>query len=110
MMAPDSRYLPEPRPLSDETLAVLREAVAGHLQHVSDPDGGLERAVAAVVREARERAMRPEELIVAFKSLYSSLPEPSTTSARAEQVRLREQLVTACIRAYYGGGSERAGA
>lgn len=108
-MAPDSRYLPEPRSLSDETLAVLREAVGGHLQHASDPDCGLERAVAAVVREARERAMRPEELIVAFKSLYSSLPEPSTAAARAEQVRLREHLVTACIRAYYGsdGGSGR---
>jgi hypothetical protein len=108
MMAPDSRYLPEPRPLSDETLAVLRAAVLGHLQHSPGMDSGLERAVAAVVREARQRAMRPEELIVAFKSLYSSLPEPPTTAARAEQARLRERLVTACIRAYYGGdlGSE----
>lgn len=101
MMAHDSRFQPEPRPLSDDTLAVLRSAVVGHIQRAMNPEPGLERAVAAVVREARERSMRPEELIIAFKSLYSSLPEPSTTAARTEQSRLREQLVTACIRAYY---------
>jgi hypothetical protein len=102
MMAHDSRLQPEPRPLSDETLAVLRAAVASHVQRAGDREEGLERAVAAVVREARERTMRPEELIVAFKALYATLPEPPTSAARAEQLRLREQLVTACIRAYYG--------
>jgi hypothetical protein len=109
MMAHDSRFSPEPRPLSDETLAVLRKAVLGHLERKSDPERGLEQAVAAVVHEARERSMRPEELIIAFKALYANLPDPPTIAARAEQLRLREQLVTACIHAYYGrdgmGGS-----
>lgn len=102
MMAHDSRFSPEPRPLSDETLAVLRNAVLGHLEGRSDPDRGLEQAVAAVVKEARQRAMRPEELIIAFKALYATLPDPPTTAARTEQLKLREQLVTACIRAYFG--------
>jgi hypothetical protein len=108
-MAHDSRFSPAPRPLSDETLAVLRTAVLGHLERKSDPDRGLEHAVAAVVDEARERAMRPEELIIAFKALYATLPDPRTAAARAEQLHLREQLVTLCIRAYYArdgkGGS-----
>lgn len=109
MMAHDSRFSPEPRPLSDETLAVLRKAVLGHLERKSDPERELEQAVAAVVDEARERSMRPEELIIAFKALYATLPDPPTIAARAEQLRLRERLVTACIHAYYGrdgqGGS-----
>ena len=104
MMAPDSRFHPEPRPLSAETLAVLRSAVLGHIEQAATPEVDLERAVAAVVDEARARAMRPEELIVAFKALYASLPEPRSAAARAEQLRLREQLVSACIRAYYGDG------
>jgi hypothetical protein len=102
MMAHDSRFSPEPRPLSDETFAVLRSAVLGHLDRSAETGRGLERAVEAVVREARERAMRPEELIVSFKALYATLPDPPTTAARAELLRLREQLVTACIHAYYG--------
>jgi hypothetical protein len=101
MMAHDSRFSPEPRPLSDETLQVLRAAVLSHLERKSAPERGLEQAVAAVVDEARKRSMRPEELIIAFKALYALLPDPPTTAARTEQVRLREQLVTECIRAYY---------
>jgi hypothetical protein len=102
MMAHDSRFSPEPRPLSDETFEVLRTAVLAHLGRKADPEGGLEHAVTAVVDEARDRSMRPEELIIAFKALYAILPDPQTTAARAEQLRLREQLITACIRAYFG--------
>jgi hypothetical protein len=109
MMAHDSRFSPEPRPLSDDTLAVLRTAVLGHLEQNPDPERGLEQAVAAVVDEARERSMRPEELIIAFKALYAALPDPATTAARAEQLRLREQLVTACIRAYYARDGKGSG-
>jgi hypothetical protein len=110
MMAHDSRFSPEPRPLSDATLQALRTAVLSHLERKSDPEHGLELAVAAVVNEARERSMRPEELIIAFKALYAMLPDPPTTVARTEQLRLRERLVTECIRAYYerdGSGDRR---
>ena len=108
MMVPDTPHPPHPphpRDLSAQTTAALREAVLHHLQHTSDGDASLGRAVAAVVAEARERQMRPEELILAFKGLYDALPEPSSAVARAEQMQLRERLVTACIRAYYQVGS-----
>ncbi len=45
--------------------------------------------------------MRPEALILAFKHLYDALPEPTSAAARAEQMKLRERLVSACIRAYF---------
>ena len=72
-----------------------------HLLRNADGEAKLGHAVAAVVAEARERAMRPEELILAFKALYDALPEPASAVARAEQMHLRERLVSACIRAYF---------
>ena len=100
-MSPDSPQQPQSRELSTQTTATLRAAVLHHLERSGDGDASLGRAVAAVVAEAREREMRPEELILAFKNLYDALPEPSSAVARAEQMQLRERLVTACIRAYY---------
>lgn len=101
MMAHDSSA-PTPRVLSPSTTAALRSAVLGHLRRDVEDDHALGRAVALVVAEAREREMRAEDLILAFKALYDALPEPSSAAARAEQMRLRERLVTACINAYYG--------
>ena len=86
-------------------MTVLRGAVLGHLERGSDGDEGLARAVSAVVAEARRESMRAEELILAFKTLYDSLPEPKSAVARAEQMQLRERLVSACIRAYYEGAT-----
>ncbi len=101
MMSPDSPQKPQSRDLSTQTTAALRAAVVRHLERRSDGDASLARAVADVVAEARAREMRPEELILAFKNLYDALPEPASAVARAEQMQLRERLVTACIRAYY---------
>lgn len=101
MMAPDSPYQPHPRPLSAETTAALRDAVLRHLEQGSDGDDTLGHAVSIVVAEARAREMRAEELILAFKNLYDSMPEPKSAVARAEQAHLRERLVSACIRVYY---------
>ena len=105
-MAPDSPYLPHARPLSPETTAALREAVLRHLEQGSDGDDALGRAVSIVVAEARAREMRAEELILAFKNLYDSMPEPKSAVARAEQAHLRERLVSACIRVYYNHSSD----
>jgi hypothetical protein len=104
MMAFDSRSTPEPRSLSDSTLAALRDAV---LRVWNDSDGGgaaepvLQRALAQAVAEARERALRAEEVVVSFKSLLASLPELNSPVRRLEAARLRERLITLCIRAYY---------
>jgi hypothetical protein len=101
MMAFDSRSTPEPRSLSDSTLASIREAV---LQVWNDPQGAepvLQSALAQTVDEARTRALRAEEVIVAFKGLLASLPELNSPVRRLEAARLRERLITACIKAYY---------
>lgn len=107
MMAPDSPYQPHPHPrqLSSETVSALRDAVLQHLERGVDGDAKLARAVSLVVAEARRGSMRAEELILSFKILYDSLPEPRSAVARAEQIQLRERLVSACIRGYYEGAT-----
>lgn len=112
MMAFDSRSTPEPRTISAPTRAALAAAV---VRLWTDPgrwpaaDGGrhvqldatLVEAIDRTVREARSRALRAEELVVAFKDLLSDLPELHAPERRLEAVHFRERLITECIRAYY---------
>ena len=116
-MVPHSSTPQDPgaRALSEQTALVLREAVrrtvarstavgSAHPAAPSSFDGdrALREAVAAVVAEARERRMHPEELIPAFKALLDAIPEVNGAgNGRLDEARLRERLVTLCIKAYY---------
>ena len=101
MMAYDPRSTPEPRPLSDGTLATLRDAVLRVWDDPDTSDGALQAAVGQMIEEAHRRALRAEEVIVAFKALLASLPELNSPVRRLEAARLRERLITLCIKAYY---------
>lgn len=112
MMAFDSRSTPEPRTISPATRAALAAAVlrlwADSARWRREGDGrrveldaALVAAVAVTVREARARALRAEELIVAFKELLAGLPELAAPERRLEAAHFRERLITECIRAYY---------
>ena len=61
----------------------------------------LRDALAVVAAEARQRQLPPEELLTAFKALLDAAPEIQDAGGRVAQARLREQLVTLCIKAYY---------
>lgn len=113
MMAFDSRSTPEPRTISEATRTALAAAIV-RLWH--DPagwqasggegrrvhlDAELAAAVDRMVREAQARALRAEEVIVAFKDLLGGLPELTAPERRLESAHFRERLVTECIRAYY---------
>ena len=102
MMAHHSAPGPVYRPLSPETLDVLRSAVVSHWQNADTNDDALRAALARVATEAREKSLRVEEVIVAFKALWSAIPELASTPARSDDAQLRERLVTMCIKAYYG--------
>ncbi len=113
MMAFDSRSTPEPRTISEATRAALAAAVVrlwqdpgrwheggGETRRV-ELDAALVAGIDRMVREAQARALRAEELIVAFKGLLADLPELGAPERRLEAVHFRERLVTECIRAYY---------
>ncbi len=112
MMAFDSRSTPEPRTISAATRAALAAAVVrlwedpARWQTGADGrrvqlDAALVQAVDGMVREAQARALRAEELVVAFKDLLADLPELLVAERRLEAAHFRERLITECIRAYY---------
>lgn len=86
--------------LSEETqaqlLAALERFVAG-----SGDEGALGDALRRVTREARERRVAPEQLMIAFKALWDRLPAVQATGDPHVRARLRERLITASIREYF---------
>ena len=98
MNAPNP-LMPEPRPLSESTLEQVRRAIQERRQSPAGGDGELRAALEVVALEARERAIRPEELIVTLKQVIDELP--GSRSSSGEERRLREWIVTTCIRAYF---------
>jgi hypothetical protein len=102
MNAPDSLPPPEPRSLSASTLARLRTVIE---QRTTDPratDGELRDVLRAAAEEARERSLRPEELIIALKTVLEDLGARRPGWSAIDQLHFREWLVTTGIRAYYG--------
>lgn len=100
MNAPNP-LMPESRPLSEATLEQLRRAIQSRRTDPAGGDDSLEAALRAVAGEARERSLRPEELIVALKHVMDEARTPR--SSAGEERSLREWVVTTCIRAYYEG-------
>ncbi len=91
--------------LADAVLRVWNDPALWH-RGVEGPQpppvsGALTRALDHTVAEARERALRAEEVIVAFKELLASLPALNAPERRLEATHFRERLITECIRAYY---------
>ena len=98
MNAPNP-LMPESRPLSEPTLEQLRKAIRDRRQSPATGDEAVRVALRAVAAEARDRSLRPEELIVALKQVLDEPrnPKPSSTEDR----QLREWVVTTCIEAYF---------
>lgn len=93
---------PDPRPLSAHTVEQLRQAIRDRRQSPAVGDDALRRALEAVAAEARQRALRPEELIVTLKQVIDDAPGARLSSA--DDRRLREWIVSTCIRAYFDVG------
>ncbi len=79
----------------------LRTAVIEQLKQPGAPIPELVTVLGEAAKEAREKNIPPEQVIVTFKKLWNDLAE-SLRSQHADQYeRLRQRLVTLCIRAYY---------
>lgn len=56
-----------------------------------------------IVTEARNRHIRAEQLVVILNHVWNSLPDARYAVDREAQTLVRQQLITLCIKAYYGG-------
>ncbi len=68
---------------------------------IADPE--LARVLRQIVTEARNRHIRAEQLVVILKHVWDSLPDARYAIDREAQARVRQRLITLCIKAYYGG-------
>jgi hypothetical protein len=102
MMANESRDGRERRALSEEVVAALRAAIVKHSREPGAVQAELKSALDRVAAEAHQRQMLPEDLIIAFKALWETLPEMQSIGGGADELRLRERLITLVIKAYYG--------
>ncbi len=81
--------------------AALRAAIARCARGDAREDE-LRDALRRYARDAQRRHMRAEEVVIAFKTMWSAFAEAGDALERLEQQRLLERLVSLCIREYYG--------
>ena len=79
----------------------LRAALTEQLKRPDGPTPELASLLRKVADEAHEQSIPPEELIVIFKKLWNSLAESLRPQNADQYERIRQQLVTICIQAYY---------
>ena len=99
MMAYDSG-LP-PAALSAETVAALRAALQKYLEEPEANGQALQSALGRMAQEAHQKSIAPEQLLVALKDVWYSLPAVQTLVEPEGQVRLLQRVVTLCINEYY---------
>jgi hypothetical protein len=102
MMAPDRFDEPNGgRYPSRQTLELLRAAFARYLGGDRDDERVCE-ALAILAREAQDRRLHAEHMLVAFKRVWNDMPELMAVRDVDERKRLLDHLVKLCIDAYYG--------
>ncbi len=79
----------------------LRSALIEQLKRPDGPTQDLTALLRRVGREAHEKEIRPEQLIIIFKQLWNSLAESLRPQNADQYERIRQRLVTICIQAYY---------
>jgi hypothetical protein len=67
----------------------------------SEPAPELRRSLHALAREAKVGAVPPEQLLVALKGLWQSLPEVENARDASEQTLILQRVVTICIKEYF---------
>ena len=92
-----------PTPSADRPSApmlALRVALAGHARGEAVSDA-LREALREVSRDSRRRGVMAEHVLIEFKLMWYALPEVRTMHPQQQSDGLAE-LVTLCIREYYG--------
>ena len=102
MMQHDTGPMP-PNALAPEMVDALRSAIQRYAAEASTggSTAGLRTALHAFAREAREKAIAPEHLLVTLKGIWQGLPEVVNARDHSEKTRLLQRIVTICIHEYF---------
>ena len=86
--------------LDPATVGELRAALSRSLQagaHSAELKAVLARAAA----DARQKGLQAEQLLIALKDIWYSLPQLASQPTSDVQTRLLQQLIARCIQEYY---------
>jgi hypothetical protein len=86
--------------LDAATVTELRESLARSAQS-GDHGEDLKALLARAAADARQKGLQAEQLLVALKDIWYSLPHLSTQPGNDVQTRLLQQLIARCIQEYY---------
>ena len=101
MMAPDRSNESEGgRFPSREALDLLRGSLSRYITSGGDEQTVCD-ALSALAREAQERKLFAEHMLIAFKHVWADMPEVQTIATEAERKRMLSHLVKLCIDTYY---------
>lgn len=87
--------------LSGSTIARLRSVLSRHIDRPDESDPELALVLRQIVKEARNRHIRAEQLVVSLKQVWDALPQARQAIDRESQTLAKQRLITLCIRAYY---------
>jgi len=101
-MVNEQDHSPKSR-LSPEVAAALRDALKQWVDRAGSSDSLLGDALHTAAREARDNGIRAEELLVTLKTTWFEVGgAPNAPHASSPNHKRLDELVTACIKAYYG--------
>jgi hypothetical protein len=102
MVAYDSRRTPDPaQQLLPRTADALREALALQSRAGQDPLPELRAAVRLAAQDARDRQLRPENVLAQLNAILADAAIDVTPQGPTPNRGLRQWLITACLRAYW---------
>ena len=90
------------RLLSADVAEQLRAALVAHWQQPATSNGAIAIALDEAARDAKQRHLRPEELLLALKAIEQQVAGSLQRVDSDERDHLRAWLVGACLRAYFG--------
>lgn len=97
MMAFDRTPVPS---LDPATLAELRACMLRAIEK-GDHDEQLKVVLARAATEARTKGVLAEQLLLALKEVWYSLPQVTHHTGSEVHTRLLQQLIARCIQEYY---------
>jgi len=98
MMAHEFNPTPQ-QALAQETVALVRDELSRYIAGAAESDG-LSFALSRAAREAREKRILAEQLLVTLKDVWFALPQVQGSDPTMRGYML-QRVITMCIQEYY---------
>ena len=109
MMAHDAGSMP-PNAIADQTVELVRGALERYVRAAptavgagpsADASSELRTALQTLAREARQKQVAPERLLLVLKGIWFGLPKVQSAKEPSEQTQILQRVVTMCVKEYF---------